>query len=63
MLLIGLALMGFWLMLVGGLQGHFGAWGEVNGSAVWVISGHPGVTKAIIVCSYLFVCRYADFST
>ena len=31
MLLIGLAFMGFWLMLVGGLQGRFGGWGELNG--------------------------------
>ena len=78
MLLIGLAFMGFWLFLVGGLQARFGHWGIVDGSdsresylmffalmaslnwvgvAVWVISGHSGVTKGIIVCSYLFVCR------
>lgn len=74
MLLIGLAFMGFWLFLVGGLQARFGAWGTVDGSgkllrsfvfefilikssAVWVINGHPSVTKGIIVCSYLFVCR------
>lgn len=31
MLLIGTFLMGFWLMLVGGLQGGFGHWGEVDG--------------------------------
>jgi len=57
MLLIGTFLMGFWLMLVGGLQGHFGSWGEVNGARVWVIVGHDSVTKGIIVCSYFFVCR------
>jgi len=59
MLVIGTLLMGFWLSLVGGLQGHFGHWGEVDGSRVWVITGHPAVTKAIIVCSYLFVSSFA----
>ncbi|OJT07815.1 High-affinity glucose transporter [Trametes pubescens] len=59
MLLAGTLLMGFWLMLVGGLQGRFGQWGEVDGSRVWVISDHDGITKAIIVFSYLFVCSFA----
>lgn len=59
LLLIGFSLMGFWLFLVGGLQGGFGAWGDVSGSAVWVITGHESVTRAIIVCSYLFVCSFA----
>ncbi|KII90865.1 hypothetical protein PLICRDRAFT_548831 [Plicaturopsis crispa FD-325 SS-3] len=59
MLIIGTLLMGFWLMLVGGLQGRFGHWGEVDGARVWVIEGHDSATKAIIVCSYLFVCSFA----
>lgn len=59
MLLIGLAFMGFWLMLVGGLQARFGQWGEVDGDKLWVISGHRAATKAIIVCSYFFVCSFA----
>jgi hypothetical protein len=59
MLLIGTLLMGFWLSLVGGLQGHFGDWGIVDGSRVWVINGHQAATKAIIVCSYLFVSSFA----
>lgn len=59
MLLIGLAFMGFWLFLVGGLQGHFGHWGDVDGSRVWVITDHKSITKAIIVFSYLFVCSFA----
>ncbi|KAF7973558.1 hypothetical protein HWV62_14932 [Athelia sp. TMB] len=59
MLLIGTFFMGFWLCLVGGLQGGYGAWGEVNGSRVWVISGHSGITNGIIVCSYFFVCSFA----
>lgn len=59
MLLAGTLLMGFWLMLVGGLQGRFGEWGTVDGARVWVISGHDGITKAVIVFSYLFVCSFA----
>lgn len=59
MLLIGTFLMGFWLMLVGGLQGGFGHWGEIDGSRVWVIDGHDSITKGIIVCSYFFVCSFA----
>ncbi|KZT38111.1 general substrate transporter [Sistotremastrum suecicum HHB10207 ss-3] len=59
MLIIGLTLMAFWLFLVGGLQSKFGHWGLVSGSEVWVISDHPGITKFIIVCSYLFVCSFA----
>ncbi|KIM75299.1 hypothetical protein PILCRDRAFT_13714 [Piloderma croceum F 1598] len=59
MLLIGTLLMGFWLSLVGGLQGRFGDWGIVDGSRVWVINGHQAATKAIIVCSYLFVSSFA----
>jgi len=58
MLLIGLALMGFWLFLVGGLQGGFGHWDPDN-AGVWLITGHPGITKFIIACSYLFVCSFA----
>ncbi|KAL4073580.1 general substrate transporter [Scleroderma citrinum] len=59
LLIIGSLLMGFFLSLVGGLQGRYGAWGDVSGSTVWVITGHDAVTKAIIVCSYLFVCSFA----
>ncbi|KAI0051521.1 general substrate transporter [Auriscalpium vulgare] len=59
MLLVGLTLMGFWLMLVGGLQGRYGHWGLVGTDRVWLIDGHGGVTKFIIVCSYLFVCSFA----
>lgn len=59
LLIIGSTLMGFFLCLVGGLQGRYGQWGTVNNSAVWVINDHPAVTKAIIACSYLFVCSFA----
>ncbi|KAF9004361.1 general substrate transporter [Cyathus striatus] len=59
MLLIGTLLMGFFLFLVGGIQGRFGNWGDVAGSTVWVITGNDAATKAVIVCSYLFVCSFA----
>lgn len=59
MLLIGLFLMSFFLYLVGGLQGGYGHWGNVDGARVWVIEGHDDVTKAIIVMSYFFVCSFA----
>ena len=52
-------MMGFWLFLVGGLQGGFGEWGSVDGDRIWVINGHGSVTKGVIVCSYLFVCSFA----
>ena len=35
MLLFGTFFMGFWLMLVGGLQGGFGSWGTVDGSRAY----------------------------
>ncbi|KAF8872956.1 general substrate transporter [Infundibulicybe gibba] len=59
MLLAGTLLMGFWLFLVGGLQARFGHWGIVDDSRIWVISDNGAATKAIIVCSYLFVCSFA----
>ncbi|CAL1712087.1 unnamed protein product [Somion occarium] len=59
MLVIGTLLMGFWLFLVGGLQGRFGHWDSIDNNPTWVITGHDAATKAIIVCSYLFVCSFA----
>ncbi|KAF4609468.1 hypothetical protein D9613_012243 [Agrocybe pediades] len=61
MLLVGTLLMGFWMFLVGGLQGRFGHWGAPDGTGrqVWVIEGNMAATKAVIVCSYLFVCSFA----
>ena len=51
--------MGFWMFLVGGLQGYFGHWDapDANGTRVWVISDNQAATRVVIVCSYLFVCR------
>ncbi|KAF5354221.1 hypothetical protein D9756_006878 [Leucocoprinus leucothites] len=59
MLLAGTLLMGFWLYLVGGLQGRFGHWGTVDNNPIWVVENNDAATKAIIVCSYLFVCSFA----
>ncbi|TCD66166.1 hypothetical protein EIP91_001720 [Steccherinum ochraceum] len=59
LLLAGTFLMGFWLFLVGGLQGGFGEWGVVDGSRIWVINDHDSITKGVIVCSYLFVSSFA----
>ncbi|KAG6895775.1 hypothetical protein C0995_012232 [Termitomyces sp. Mi166 len=51
--------MGFWLCLVGGLQARFGAWGQVGTDTIWLVANHEAATKAIIVCSYFFVCSFA----
>ncbi|KAG6865298.1 hypothetical protein C0991_003683 [Blastosporella zonata] len=59
MLIIGTLVMGFWLCLVGGLQGKYGSWGEVDGDRIWVVANHDAATKAIIVSSYFFVCSFA----
>ncbi|KAF5372329.1 hypothetical protein D9615_009264 [Tricholomella constricta] len=59
MLIAGTLAMGFWLSLVGGLQGRFGAWGEIDGTPIWLVSDNEAATKAIIVCSYFFVCSFA----
>ncbi|KZT64818.1 general substrate transporter [Daedalea quercina L-15889] len=59
LLLAGTALMGFWLFLVGGLQGRLGHWGYINQDKIWLVVGNDHATKAIIVCSYLFVCSFA----
>ncbi len=44
MLLIGTFLMGFWLMLVGGLQGGFGHWGEVDGAREYLSPVHESLS-------------------
>jgi len=59
LLLVGTLLMGFWLYLVGGLQGRFGHWSVVDGDTIWVVENNDAATKAIIVCSYFFVCSFA----
>jgi len=59
MLLVGTLLMGFWMFLVGGIQARFGEWSDASGSNVWVIANNQAATKAVIVCSYFFVCSFA----
>lgn len=59
MMILGSFFMGIFLSLVGGLQGGYGEWGSVNDAPVWLIVNQPAVTRAIIVCSYLFVCSFA----
>ncbi|KIJ35233.1 hypothetical protein M422DRAFT_262617 [Sphaerobolus stellatus SS14] len=60
MMMIGFSLMAMWLFLVGNLQGGFGHWDRSDpANSVWIITGHDGITKAIIVFSYLFVCSFA----
>jgi MFS family permease len=60
MLLTGTLLMAFFLFVVGGLQSHFGSWGVIGlgDYRVWMIQGHDSITKGVLVCSYLFVCRF-----
>jgi len=58
MLLVGTLLMGFWMFLVGGLQARFGGW-STDVPRSWVITDNDAATKAVIVCSYLFVCSFA----
>jgi hypothetical protein len=55
MLLVGTLLMGLCMFLVAGLQAGFGEWSDESGTNVWVITSNQAATKAVIVCSYLFV--------
>ena len=41
MILAGTLLMGFWLYLVGGLQGRFGNWGSVDGNRMFLVFAAP----------------------
>ena len=54
MLLVVTLLMGFWMFLVGG---SIWKWSDASGTIVWVITGNIAATRAVIVCSCLFVCR------
>ena len=62
-LLIGFGGMFIWLIISGSLQGAYGSSNphtDPNLDAIsWVIAGHPSVSKAVIACSYLFVCNFA----
>ncbi|KAG0204614.1 hypothetical protein BGX28_003520 [Mortierella sp. GBA30] len=60
-LLVGSTLMALWLFLIGGLMGKYGspAQYEGNSTTTWAISGNDAASKAVIACSYLFVCSFA----
>jgi hypothetical protein len=58
MLLVGTVLMAFFLFVVGILQSCFGSWIVLDGARVWVIHDQSSVTNGVVVCSYLFVCRF-----
>ena len=66
MLIFGTLFMGFWLSLVGGLQGRYGDWGIVDGSRVWVINGHqaadsyPSVVRVWGFHMRMCAMRYPD---
>ncbi|KAF9967100.1 hypothetical protein BGZ70_000134 [Mortierella alpina] len=60
-LLIGSMFMALWLFLIGGLMGKYGSAYQLAGNATttWAISGNDAASKAVIACSYLFVCSFA----
>ncbi|KAF9959292.1 hypothetical protein BGZ65_000571 [Modicella reniformis] len=60
-LLVGSTLMALWLFLIGGLMGRYGGPSTFEGNATttWAISGNDAASKAVIACSYLFVCSFA----
>lgn len=60
MLLTGTLCMGFFMFLVGGIQGRFGHWvPQKNHAPVWIIENNAAAGKAVIVTSYLFICSYS----
>uniref|UniRef100_A0A8H7XWD9 Major facilitator superfamily (MFS) profile domain-containing protein n=1 Tax=Psilocybe cubensis TaxID=181762 RepID=A0A8H7XWD9_PSICU len=63
MLLWGSLLMGFWMFLVGGIQGRFGHWStpDSTGKTVWIIQGNEAATKAVIV-PCLFILADSDYT-
>ncbi|KAG0261849.1 hypothetical protein BG011_000612 [Mortierella polycephala] len=60
-LLIGSTFMALWLFLIGGLMGKYGSAISFDGNSTttWAISGNDAASKAVIACSYLFVCSFA----
>lgn len=60
-LLIGSTFMALWLFLIGGLMGRFGGPTsfDANSTTTWAISDNDAASKAVIACSYLFVCSFA----
>ncbi|KAF9295062.1 hypothetical protein BGZ74_010983 [Mortierella antarctica] len=60
-LLVGSTLMALWLFLIGGLMGKFGSASSFDGNktTTWAIKDNDAASKAVIACSYLFVCSFA----
>ncbi|KAG0348967.1 hypothetical protein BG004_003129 [Podila humilis] len=60
-LLAGSTFMALWLFLIGGLMGKYGKSisFEGNKTTTWAISDNDAASKAVIACSYLFVCSFA----
>ncbi|KAF9366551.1 hypothetical protein BGX34_001096 [Mortierella sp. NVP85] len=60
-LLVGSTLMALWLFLIGGLMGRYGGPTsfDENATTTWAISNNDAASKAVIACSYLFVCSFA----
>ncbi|KAF9914086.1 hypothetical protein BX616_009005 [Lobosporangium transversale] len=60
-LLVGSTFMALWMFLIGGLMGRFGGPSnfEGNETTTWAIQDNDAASKAVIACSYLFVCSFA----
>ncbi|KAG0246835.1 hypothetical protein BGX31_008078 [Mortierella sp. GBA43] len=60
-LIIGSTFMALWLFLIGGLMGRYGGptTFDANSTTTWAISNNDAASKAVIACSYLFVCSFA----
>ncbi|KAF9280588.1 hypothetical protein BGZ68_007133 [Mortierella alpina] len=60
-LLLGSTFMALWLFLIGGLMGKYGSALQLdaNQTTTWAIQGNDAASRAVIACSYLFVCSFA----
>ncbi|KAG0039215.1 hypothetical protein BGZ82_009255 [Podila clonocystis] len=60
-LIAGSTFMALWLFLIGGLMGKFGSAESFDGNktTTWAIKDNDAASKAVIACSYLFVCSFA----
>ncbi|KAF9406336.1 hypothetical protein BGZ94_003151 [Podila epigama] len=60
-LLAGSIMMALWLFLIGGLMGKYGSATSFDGNKTtnWAIQDNDAASKAVIACSYLFVCSFA----
>ncbi|KAF9336757.1 hypothetical protein BG006_007534 [Podila minutissima] len=60
-LIAGSTFMALWLFLIGGLMGKYGSAQSFDGNktTTWAITDNDAASKAVIACSYLFVCSFA----